>query len=261
MKIVVPLVNLHELSLRSTLITKGLSEWMKSNAFLRKLILHCCDFDKEVQISLDFFERICDLTWISLDVDSQEIFYESLIYLSNLRSLTLFSYVKMDLKLEEVADLTELRYLFVDNEGFGSLVQNMKSAQLKHFVLHCKENDVDLKEVSKNMKLLAETSLQIEKFNFDAKAFEYRKEDFLELLDVIFKNLLNLKDFSIKMVFDDNFNDFCEKIQSVETLETAVVRTWSEDFNEREILLQKFTDKIRIEFDYLDNKVEFYYPK
>lgn len=261
LKLVDPLQNLEELSIRSALITKGLSEWMEGSRFMKKLVLHCCDFHTESEVSLVFFEKIRDLSWIALNDDSQEKFYQSLIYFSSLENLTLFSFVKMDLKLEEVADLSELRYLFVDNDGFGSLVRNMKAPQLKHFVLHCKDTDVDLKEVSNNIKLLAESSLQVEKFHFDATRFEYLKEDFLQMLDVVFENLKNLKEFSIKMDFDENFTEFCERIQQVETLETAVIRTWTDSLEDKEVLGQKFTDKIRIEFNFFENKVEFYFPK
>lgn len=261
LKIVNPLQCLEELSIRSALITKGLAEWMRGNRFLKKLVLHCCDFDNEVEVPLDFFTQISDLSWIALNDDSQEKFYKSLIYFSSLENLTLFSFVKIDVKLEEVADITELRYLFVDNDGFGSLVQNMKAPQLKHFVLHCKETAVDLKEVSKHIKLLAENSLQIEKFHFDAIRFEYSKEDFVEMLDIVFENMLNLKEFSIKMEFDENFTEFCEKIQNVKSLETAVIRTWTDSLEDKEVLGQKFTDKIRIELDFFENKVEFYFPK
>lgn len=260
LNLVHPLRNLVELALSSAVITKGLVKWMKSNPFLKKLTFYCCDFDKESEITLEFFEGIHELNWISLDLDSEEKFYESLIYFSSMERLTLFSYVKTDLKLEKTAVLTELRYLFVDIQGFGSLVQNMKAPLLNQLVLHFKGTAVDLKDVSEKIKLLAENSLQIEKINFDLRKFEYSKEDFLEMLEVIFKNLSNLKDFSIKMEFDENFNDFCEKIQTVDTMETAVIRTWSDNLEEKEVLCQKFTDKIRIEFDFCENKVHFYFP-
>lgn len=259
LKLVKPLENLEELSMRTALITKGLAKWMESNRFLKKLVLHCCDFDNEVEVSLDFFTKLSDLSWIALNDASQEHFYKCLIYCPSLESMTLFSFVKIDVKLEEVADLPELHYLFVDNEGFGSLVQNMRAPQLKHFVLHCKATNVDLGEVSRNVELLAENSHQIEKFNFDATRFQYLKEDFLKMLDIIFKKLEHLKDFSIKMEFDENLADFCEKIQKAEGLETAVIRTWTSSLEDKEILGQKFTDKIRIEFDLIDNKVEFFF--
>lgn len=260
LKLVDSLQSLEELSLRTALITKGLAEWMQRNRFLKKLVLHCCDFCNEFDVPLEFFTQVNDLSWLALNDASQEKFYNSLIYFSSLEYLTLYSFVKIDLKLEEVADLKELRYLFVDNEGFGSLVQNMKASQLNHFVLHCKESAVDLKEVSKNVELLAENSVKLEKFQFDATRFDYLKEEFIKMLHIVFEKFENLKEFTIKMEFDDNFPEFCEKIQEAK-LETAVIRTWTDSVEEKQILGQSFTDKIRIEFDFYENKVEFYFPK
>ncbi|KAL5285975.1 hypothetical protein ACFFRR_007582 [Megaselia abdita] len=260
LKLVHPLQNLEELSLRTALITKGVSEWMEGNKFLKKLTLHCCDFDTETEVHLDFFTKINDLSWIALNEASQEQFYKSLVYFSSLENLTLYSFVKIDVKMEEIADLNKLSYLFVDNEGFGSLVHNMKAPELRHFVLHCKETSVDLKEVSNNVEFLAENSIKIEKFNFVATKFQYLKEDFMKFLEIVFEKFDNLKEFSIKMEFDENFDEFCEKIQN-QKLETAVIRTWTQSVDDKEVMGQKFADKIRIEFDFFENKVDFYFPK
>lgn len=259
LNLVHPLESLEEMSLRSALITKGLAEWLEKGLYLKKLVLHCCDFDKEVSSS--FLTNIQDLSWLALNEDSQEQFYNSLTYLSSLENLTFYSFGKIDMKLEEISELDNLRYLFVDNEGFGSLVHNMKAPNLRHFVFHCKENSVNLGEVSKNLEKLSEESFLLEKFQFVSDKFEYKKEELLDLFDNIFEKFKFLKEFSMKMEFDENFNEICEKIQNIDGLETAVIRTWTESMEDMEVLGQKFTDKIRIEFNFYENKVEFYFPK